>query len=149
MPFGCGPIPGILSYAEASLISGSGNAASMSFFLCVAVMVVNKPVCCWVEGDFAPVAHGAQASAGHFDRGALHVGKDECVGVGMLFDQPPDIGLELERLLFEAMVLGPVVADQIAARSAVLPGKARTIGLADPTAAFMEEAVLAVLAEAL
>src|SRR2546430_10073035 len=35
MPFGCGPIPGILSYAEASLISGSGKATSMSLRLAV------------------------------------------------------------------------------------------------------------------
>src|SRR5271157_2151236 len=31
MPFGCGPIPGSLSYAEASLISVNGKATSMSF----------------------------------------------------------------------------------------------------------------------
>ena len=33
MPLGCAPMPGILSYAEASLISASGSATSMSFFL--------------------------------------------------------------------------------------------------------------------
>src|SRR5437660_1110695 len=31
MPLGCGPMPGILSYAEASLISGNGRATSISF----------------------------------------------------------------------------------------------------------------------
>jgi len=32
IPFGCGPIPGLLSFAEASLTSGKGRATSMSFF---------------------------------------------------------------------------------------------------------------------
>ena len=39
---------GILSYAEASLISDSGNATLMSLFLCVLVMVIYDSVGCWI-----------------------------------------------------------------------------------------------------
>src|SRR3546814_4392271 len=97
-----------------------------------------------MDGQFAAVAQGAQASARHLDGTTLRVNENERIEVQLLVQQAPNVGFELEWFVIQAMVLGIIVPQNIATGRAALLRKARAVGAAAPLPVRMEDTILAV-----
>src|SRR5262249_12786554 len=74
--------------------------------------------------------------AGSSDRGRLPMGvrEDEGVKVRPVVDQTPDVRLKHKRREVEAMVLRPVIADDVSQGGPAFPWKPIAPRLSDPTA---------------
>jgi len=58
--------------ADSLLISSSGRATSISFFLrLLSVVIINQSVRCRVKGDFTSCAHGTEKFTLYFNRVTL------------------------------------------------------------------------------
>ena len=68
------------------------------------------------QHEAPPVAQSAQAGARHFDRTTFRIDENERIEVRLLVQQAPDVGFKLERFVLQAMILGIVMTQDLAAR---------------------------------
>jgi hypothetical protein len=90
----------------------------------------------------------AELGASDLHRSPLFVYEDECVQVGTILKQAPHLCLELERLVLEAMLFGPVRPQQLAAGGTMLPRERSPSDPPKPAAVFAEVALVSVLSKA-
>ena len=80
----------------------------------MSILSVDQPILCRIQRQFATVAHLAEATAGDLQRGIVGGDPQQCVLVGVLITELPDVRVELERIALDAVLLVPVALEEFA-----------------------------------
>ena len=102
-------------------------------------LLMYQSVASVIEGYDLRIPKRTKSRAGEFDGIALDVGQYQRVGLGVVVDETPDLGIDPEWLELEAMIRVPVAAKKFAVCCVVLPRERRSTRPFDPATSFVYE----------
>src|SRR5262249_15097236 len=108
------------------------------------VSLQNQPVRRWIKPQLLLVHELAQAFPWHLDWLSVSLRKNQRVDFGSAVDQSPDIGFQYKWFMLKAVILGQIVAHDVARSSSPLPRKAIAVRLGDPAAVVVQKAIFTI-----